>query len=63
MADAGYMSVTNNLVDIEMNCLEMIPAVDGISVVKQTIQKTEVNGTSHSRYSPSCVYTRQYCCF
>lgn len=63
MADAGYMSVTNNLVDIEMNCLEMIPAVGGISVVKQTIQKTEVNGTSLSRYSPSCVYTRQYCCF
>jgi hypothetical protein len=63
MADAGYMSITGDLVDIEMNCVVMIPAVGGISVVKQTIQKTEVPGTTPSRFSPSCVYTRQYCCF
>jgi len=46
MAHAGYMSITGDLVDIEMNCIVMIPAVGGISMVKQTIQKTEVPGTS-----------------
>jgi hypothetical protein len=46
MAHAGYMSITGDLVDIEINCIVMIPAVGGISVVKQTTQKTEVPGTS-----------------
>jgi len=44
MADAAYMLITGDLVDIEMNCVVMKPAVGGISVVKQTIQKTEVPG-------------------
>jgi hypothetical protein len=45
MADAGYVLITD-VADIEINCIEMIPAVGGISVVKQTVRKTEVPGTT-----------------
>jgi hypothetical protein len=63
MVDAGYMLITNGLADIEMNCVEVITPVGGISVAKQTLWKIEVPGTSPSRFLPSCVYARQYCCF
>lgn len=45
MADAGYVLITD-VADIEINCIEMIPAVGGISVGKQTVRKTEVPGTT-----------------